>query len=670
MRLKRRDLLRSWLLLGTVWPWRKASAAATGPAAAQPPSRPVPTPPASMIQPSGASVPNDADFIVVGSGAGGGTVAARLAEEGYTVLLLEAGGDPRTSNADDYDVPAFHPRATENEAMKWSFFVRHYRNDEQQRRDPKYRATDQGQAVDGVLYPRAATLGGCTAHNAMILVYPHDSDWNELADLTGDSSWRADRMRTYFERIENCGHRPFEKWRSKIGLNPSRHGWSGWLHTEHAIPRSAFKDRNLRRTLLDSIHTAFGELGPANEKARIQSHADPNDARSVAENAVGLRYLPVTTRNHQRVGTRERLLDVAARHPDRLNIRTHALVTRVLFDDRNRAIGVEYLEGERLYHAASRPTPSAGEPRRVLAAREVILAGGAFNTPQLLMLSGIGPRGTLDARGIPVRIDLPGVGQNLQDRYEVAVVNRMAFPAWDALDGASLSNTDRQYREWAAHRTGVYITNGAMLSVALRSSLAAPVPDLLCYAVLADFTGYYPGYSDQVAGNNNVLTWVILKAHTNNTAGEVTLRSADPRDPPLVNFKYFEEGSDASGEDLRAVVEGVKFVRRLSAGLKTQSLVAREELPGDQVSSDEQLRQFVRDNAWGHHASCTCRIGAQRDGGVLTSDFKVHGTERLRIVDASVFPRVPGFFIASAIYMIGEKAADVILKDVRAGRRS
>ena len=110
-------------------------------------------------------------------------------------------------------------------------------------------------------------------------------------------------------------------------------------------------------------------------------------------------------------------------------------------------------------------------------------------------------------------------------------------------------------------------------------------------------------------------------------------------------------------------MQGVKFVRRMAAGLKAQSLIAREELPGDDVASDAQLRQFVRDNAWGHHASCTCRIGDQKDGGVLTTDFKVHGVDGLRVVDASVFPRVPGFFIASAIYMIGEKAADVIAKD-------
>ena len=120
--------------------------------------------------------------------------------------------------------------------------------------------------------------------------------------------------------------------------------------------------------------------------------------------------------------------------------------------------------------------------------------------------------------------------------------------------------------------------------------------------------------------------------------------------------------TDAAGDDLQAVVDGIRLARRLTAGMKPR-LIAEEELPGDHVTSDADLKQFVRDHAWGHHASCTCAIGPEARGGVLTSDFKVHRTERLRVVDASVFPRAPGLFIVSAIYMIGEKAADQIIAD-------
>ena len=620
----------------------------------------------------------DADYIVVGSGAGGGTVAARLAESGFSVLLLEAGGDPRTmigstpqtpganSLPDDYDVPAFHALSTENTALRWDFFVRHYQDQAKQERDPKYVATADGKTVNGVLYPRAAALGGCTAHNAMILVYPHNADWNQIADLTGDSSWRAETMRGYFERIERCEHRPDERPLGRVGKNPSRHGWSGWLQTEKAVPQAAFRDRDLRKTILESarevLRTPEFALTDSDRRARLDSLLDPNDWRVVSDSAIGLRYTPLTTKDHRRVGTRERVLEVARRQPDRLKIQLHALATRVLFDEGNRAIGVEYLSGEQLYGAHPRPSDDAGTMRQVFAAREVILAGGAFNTPQLLMLSGIGPRAELEKHGITVRVDLAGVGQNLQDRYEAAVVNRMNFPAWNALDGATFTSADTQYRDWAERGDGAYITNGAVISVVARSGPAAPSPDLFLYAILGRFEGYFPGYSSLFAKNPNCLTWVVLKAHTNNTAGQVILRSADPRVPPDVNFRYFEEGNDSRGDDLKAVAAGIAMVRKLAARLKSEGLIAREEMPGDDVP-DEKLPDFVRDHAWGHHASCTCRIGRREDGGVLSSDFKVHGVQGLRVVDASVFPRVPGFFIVSAIYMIGEKAADVIAAD-------
>ncbi len=661
--MRRRDLLKLGVIAGVGASVRGTAAAtrrASGPDdAKKDPSNRAAASPARQNTPVA-----DADFIVVGSGAGGGTVAARLAETGFRVLLFEAGGDPRAAaNArpDDYDVPAFHPFATENPAMRWDFWVRHYANDAQQRRDPKYYETWKNTPTDGVWYPRAGTLGGCTAHNALILVYPHDADWNELADLTGDPSWEASRMRAYFQRIENCHHRRWERWRSRFGSNPSGHGWSGWLDTEHTVPEAAFRDRDLRAAILDAARSAVSEFGSAlGERTRLEGQADPNDARSVADAAVGLRYTPVTTRDHVRVGARERLLDVQRRYPDRLKIEMHALVTRVLFDDSNRAVGVEYLKGERLYRAHAEPNGAPAELHQSHAGREVILAGGAFNTPQLLMLSGIGPRAVLERLAIPVRVDLPGVGTQLQDRYEVAVVNRMAFDAWKTLSGAAFAHGDAQYREWASGRKGVYATNGSPLSVVASSRAGRPSPDLFCYALLADFSGYFPGYSQLLPQHPNYLTWVVLKGHTNNVAGQVTLRSADPRDPPRINFRYFDEGSDATGDDLQATVEGLKLARRLTRRLKDQGLIAKEEVPGEAVDTDDKLRQFVRDQAWGHHASCTCRIGRQEDGGVLSSDFRVHGTTGLRVVDASVFPRVPGLFIVSAVYMIGEKAADVI----------
>ena len=616
------------------------------------------------------------DYIVVGSGAGGGTLAARLAEAGRSVLLLEAGGDPRQLSGtndyqpginrlpDDYEVPTFHGFASENDAMRWDFFVRHYASEEQQAKDPKYVRDYRGVPVNGVLYPRAGTLGGCTAHNAMIFVYPHNADWDGIAQLTGDASWNAEAMRHYFTKLENCHHRPIERWVAKLGANPSRHGWDGWLQVEKAMPpAAALRDHGLVQVLLESAATAFDDIGEPIERVHdlLEAKADPNDWRLVTENAIGVRYTPLTTRNHARMGTRERVLETAQKHPDRLRVELNALVRRVILDEQNRTTGVEYLKGERLYRAHGQPSTAPGVLSTAEATREVILCGGAFNTPQLLMLSGIGPRSILEPFGVQVRVELSGVGKNLQDRYEVGVVNRMSFDSWNILKGVTFSRRDPAYQEWATRREGLYTSNGAVLAAILKSLPERPLPDLFCFALLGLFGGYFPGYSAAEVTKPNYLTWAILKGHTQNRAGEVVLRSTDPLDTPLINFHYFDEGSDTAGQDLDSVVAGIRFVRQLTAKLRAQGLIAEEEQPGEALQTNNDLRDFVRSTAWGHHASCTCAIGPREGGGVLGSDFRVHGTEGLRVVDASVFPRIPGFFIASAVYMIAEKAADVIL---------
>ncbi len=243
----------------------------------------------------------------------------------------------------------------------------------------------------------------------------------------------------------------------------------------------------------------------------------------------------------------------------------------------------------------------------------------------------------------------------------MGVVNRMNFASWDVLRGATFSPGDPQYREWAESRSGVYTTNGSLLATIRRSFPDRKLPDLFCFALLGVFGGYFPGYAAHAVARPNYLTWAILKAHTENRAGTVTLRTADPRDPPVINFHYFQEGSDTADADLDAVVEGIRFVRKLTEPLKQRGLLAEEELPGDALTSDADLKAFVRNCAWGHHASCTCPIGPRDAGGVLDAQFRVHGTQGLRVVDASAFPRIPGFFIVTSVYMIAEKAADVIL---------
>ncbi|KAL5045597.1 hypothetical protein BDW71DRAFT_214932 [Aspergillus fruticulosus] len=590
------------------------------------------------------------EYIIVGSGAGGGPLAANLARHGHSVLLLEAGNDQGENL--HTQIPAFHTISSEDPAIRWDFFVRHYDDEEQAARDPKMTwATPEGQTFigtgtdapsgskqNGIYYPRAATLGGCTMHNAMMTFLPPDEDWEHIANLTGDRSWEPNEMRKYFERVERCGY-----------LEPGTkgHGFEGYLETSHP-------DRGLLESMKPFLDAAL-ETAPSEENGSPPEIIHDANAPDTHGGEGVVEMVLAVTRKGRRSSPREYLAStVNATTPDGSKNS----------DPTPKATGVEFLDGAGLYEAAPMYDPTTNaQTKRDFAKREIIVAGGAFNTPQLLKLSGIGPEEELQRFDIPTVANLPGVGTNLQDNYETHVLYRS--PRDISVLAASLLGAagDPFLRQWVTQGTGPFKSNGEALGIKKRSTLSGEAcHDLFLFGGPISFTGFFPGYSKAFSTSFDKFCWNVLKVHPRNErVGTVTLESADPRRRPAINFRFFDSRNDGE-HDLTAMAEGISCAREMFARVEKTLGPQEEENPGLEVKDIDAVKQDIKDRAFSHHATSTCAIGADGDPlACLDSNFNVRGVKGLRIVDASVFPRIPGAYPVLAIYMISEKATDVIL---------
>ncbi len=433
------------------------------------------------------------DFVIVGSGAGGGPLAANLALAGFSVAVLEAGSN---HECEYYDIPVMQAYASEDDNMAWNFYVSHYDDPQRGAQDSKWVAEE-----GGIYYPRGSTIGGSTAVSAMVHIGAQARDWDALAALTGDDTWSSEHMRTIFERIENwqgVDAQPLPGDSEDERDAKASHGRGGWLNTTRANPALAGRE------------PAFLDVINATEDTSRHLFGIPEDvslprdinAADTPSSYQGMSFIPVAAGGGSRNGSRERLLGAQQQTPERLTIIENALAGRIVFDGA-RAVGVEYLDGPGLYRAT--PTSKRSdeqEPQRNARARhEVIVAGGAFNTPQLLQLSGIGPRDELERLGIPVLLDAPGVGANLHDRYEVSVVTELDsdFPIFDGstLDlPAPGEPVDGLMREWRAEKGGPYSTNGSLAAMVARTSATdTDDTDVILFSLAAQFQGYYPNYS-------------------------------------------------------------------------------------------------------------------------------------------------------------------------------
>ncbi|MDB5410628.1 MAG: Choline dehydrogenase [Rhodospirillales bacterium] len=455
-----------------------------------------------------------------------------------------------------------------------------------------------------VYLPRGRVLGGSSSINGMIYSRGHPSDYDHWRQL-GLAGWSYADVLPYFKRSEN--HPDGES---------EYHGAGGPL----AVAKG---DRT------SVAHQAYLAAGRA---AGYPVTADAN-----AAHAEGFGPADYTIRGGRRGSTSRVFLAPAIGRPN-LTVVTGAHACRVLFQGK-RAMGVEYRVRGRLATAR--------------AEREVILSGGAYNSPQLLMLSGVGPPDELRRRGIAPIHDSPAVGSNLQDHVHVGV-------AYATEQMKSFDNELRADRltiaffNWLLFAKGHLTTLpvGCLSYIRTRKELDRPDIELLMGRVAPDAHIWFPGIREPKGG---YLGTRVVMLHPE-SRGSVTLRSGDPAAKPVIRHNYL-----AAATDLRALRDGVKAARAIYGTQPLKGMIADELLPGAAIRSDAEIEAYIRDTASTiYHPVGTCRMGTDV-AAVVDAELRVNGVEGLRVVDASVMPTVPGGHTNAPTIMVAEKAADAIL---------